>query len=236
MNQKPVLDNGLFIVLEGPEGAGKSSLARHLRFELERDGYEVVLTREPGGSPGAERIRELLLTSTGETEDWHGRTEMFLFAAARTQHVEATIKPALERGAIVVCDRWVWSTIAYQGYGRGQNKETIATLSHIAADGLAPDLTILVDVPPEVGLARSLKRLGTEGSKEDRFENLELEFHRRVRTGFLALAWDGPEGEEVELIDGTREPEEVQKLALRAVRRIEMRARAAQEDAENLEP
>jgi dTMP kinase len=177
---------GWFITLEGGEGAGKSTCARAIATHLElKAGHEVVLTREPGGSPQADEIRALLVQ--GEPGRWFSRTEALLMFAARAEHVEAVIAPALRRGAIVICDRYVDSSRAYQGIGRDLGVPAIDALAAwIKAP--EPDLTLIFDVDPIMGLARSR---GTE-AHEDRFERMGLEWHRRVRQAFLDIAAAAP--------------------------------------------
>jgi dTMP kinase len=173
---------GRFITFEGGEGAGKSTQIRLLADALKGEGLDVVVTREPGGSPGAEAIRKLLVE--GEPGRWDGITETLLFAAARHDHVERTIRPALERGAWVLCDRFTDSTIAYQGYGAGIDVDLIRNLSLAATGGITPDLTLILDLPVDVGLKRAASRAGGE----DRFERKGDEFHARLRHGFLSIA------------------------------------------------
>lgn len=177
---------GLFITLEGGEGTGKSTLSRGLAKALEAQGIPVLLTREPGGSPGAEMIRELLVT--GDRDRWDGITEYLLLTACRRDHILRTILPALESGAWVICDRFFDSSLAYQGYGHGLDLVLMYEVYAWIAKGLAPDLTYVLDLDPEVGIARSLKR----PNHEARYESLPLTFHHRVRKGFLALAQMDP--------------------------------------------
>lgn len=172
---------GLFITLEGPEGAGKSTNRDYLAERLRAEGIEVVLTREPGGTPLAERIREVLLAS-GE-EQMNPDTELLLVFAARAQHLTEVIRPALARGAVVICDRFTDSTYAYQGGGRGLSLERIATLETFVQGDLRPDLTLLFDLPVEVGMARASVR-----GRLDRFELEGQEFFDAVRSGFLTRA------------------------------------------------
>jgi dTMP kinase len=173
---------GVFIVLEGPEGAGKSTQARLLAGRLRRDGHDVVLTREPGGTPIAEQVRAILLDQANCA--MLPATEALLYSASRAQHVGDVIRPALERGAVVVCDRFADSTLAYQGGGRGLPMEELQAVQRLATGGLAPTLRILVDVPVEVGLWR---RFGVE-DEVNRLDVAGIEFHRRVRAAYLAMA------------------------------------------------
>ncbi len=172
---------GLFITLEGIDGSGKSTQGRLLAEALRAKGREVVLTREPGGSPGAEEIRRLVLE--GEPDRWSAETEILLFTAARRDHVEKTIRPALARGAVVISDRFADSTRIFQGITRGDLTATVDRL-HDMMIGLEPDVTLLFDLDPAEGLARATARKGAEM----RFEDMGLAFQSRAREGFLALA------------------------------------------------
>ena len=175
--------DGTFVVLEGGEGAGKSTQLQLLATWLEAAGYEVVVTREPGATPTGARIRALLLDPA--TGDLAPRAEALLYAADRAQHVATVLRPALERGAVVLSDRYVDSSLAYQGAGRELRVDDVAKLSTWATEGLRPELTLLLDIDPEVGLVRA-------GGTPDRIEAESLEFHRRVRAEFLTLAADAP--------------------------------------------
>jgi len=177
---------GLFISFEGIDGSGKSTQARLLGERLEADGHSVVLTREPGGSPGAEEIRRMVLE--GETDRWSAKTELLLFTAARRDHLERTIRPALENGDIVITDRFADSSRIYQGLGRAALGEMVDQL-HALVIGQEPDLTVLVDMDPETGLNRALGRQGTE----ERFEDFGVEMQIRMRQGFLDLAKKHPD-------------------------------------------
>lgn len=174
------MSTGRFITLEGGEGAGKSTLARRLAAHLSEQGIPVLLTREPGGSAGAEAIRALLLNGQG----FDPVAEAMLMFAARREHVVATIRPALAADIWVICDRFADSTRAYQCHGQGVPGEVYRRLAELALEGLAPDLTLILDVPPETGIARAASR----GAAADRYERLEAGFHARVRAGFLAIA------------------------------------------------
>jgi dTMP kinase len=176
---------GRFITFEGGEGAGKSTQLGRLAERLRARGLDVVATREPGGSPGAEAIRELVLN--GAADRWSPVTETLLMYAARRDHIERVIAPALARGAWVVCDRFADSTRAYQGAGGGADPALIAALEASVLGEARPDLTLVFDLPPEVGLARAQARGG-----EMRFESKGLAFHARLREGFLAIARDEP--------------------------------------------
>jgi dTMP kinase len=173
---------GRFITLEGGEGAGKSTQIARLKAWLEGRGKTVVATREPGGSPGAEMIRKLLVE--GPAERWDGVTEALLHFAARRDHLRTTVWPALKRGAWVISDRFADSTRAYQGYGHGLDLAMLERLYDVAVGDFRPDLTLVLDLPIEVGLARAAARRGAE----TRYESLPIAFHQRVKTGFLEIA------------------------------------------------
>ena len=172
-----------FIVFEGGEGAGKSTQARLLSRRLAREGYPVVSTREPGGTGLGEAVRRWLKTRRGLTP----LAEILLVTAARAQHVTGVISPALESGQVVVCDRFMASSVAYQGYGRGLDLDLIHRLNQASTRGLRPDLTLFMDMPVEMGLARKM------GSRWDAFESETVRFHERVREGYLALASEHPD-------------------------------------------
>ncbi len=200
-----VNDTGLFITFEGGEGAGKSTQCRLLVDALKNAGYDVVLTREPGGSTGAEEIRKLLVT--GEAGRWDSLTEILLFMAARRDHLRTTIWPALQAGKIVICDRFQDSTMAYQGYGYGNKPDVqsqIKDLYRMIAGDFAPDLTFILDIDTELGLRRSCDR---HGNTEQRFESMDLTFHRNLRNAFLAFAQDNPNRYHV--VDATATPETI---------------------------
>ncbi len=205
---------GHFITFEGGEGAGKSTQIARLKAFLESSGKTVLVTREPGGSPGAEKIRSLLLS--GEARDLGPRGEAMLFAAARADHVDATIRPALERGAWVLCDRYADSTRVYQGEA-GVDPEYLRLLETAAVAGTRPDLTILIDVPAEIGLGRVAKRSQTDNSGgPDRFEDEAMAVHERRRQLFLELARN--EAYRFVVVDGSKDLESVQDAILKAVR------------------
>jgi dTMP kinase len=172
---------GFFLSLEGIDGSGKSTQGRRLAERLRAAGHAVTLTREPGGSPGAEEIRRLVLE--GATDRWSPETEILLFTAARRDHLEKTIRPALARGEVVITDRFADSTRIFQGITRGDLTETVNRL-HALMIGVEPDLTLLFDLDPAKGLARATARAGAEL----RFEDMGLAFQTRARDGFLALA------------------------------------------------
>ena len=175
--------SGRFITFEGGEGAGKSTQARILKGLLEACGLDVVLTREPGGSPGAEEIRKLLVE--GEPDRWTALTETLLFLAARTDHIARVIGPSLVRGDWIVCDRFSDSTLVYQGIARGLGFDTVATLQDAVPGMIEPDLTILLDEAPDVGLERAGAR---HQDLETRFEQFDANFHDTLRMAFLELA------------------------------------------------
>ncbi|MGQ5701899.1 dTMP kinase [Sandaracinobacteroides sp. A072] len=177
---------GRFIAFEGGEGAGKSTQIRRLAERLRAHGEDVVETREPGGTPGAEEIRQLFVT--GEAGRWVAETDALLVSAARADHVARLIRPALEAGRTVLCDRFVHSTLAYQGHGKGLPMDVLHAIHDFATGGLWPDAVLWLDLPVEEGLARSTRRLATGGVAEQRFEQLDLAYHQRVREGFAALA------------------------------------------------
>jgi len=193
--------NGLFITLEGPEGAGKSTNRDYLAELLGSGGREVVLTREPGGTPLAERIREILLAPAAEPMAVD--TELLLMFAARAQHLAQVVRPALARGALVLCDRFVDATYAYQGGGRGVPVERIATLEAFVLGDLQPDLTLVFDLPVEIGLARAARR-----GALDRFEQEQRAFFEAVRQTYLDRAQAVPA--RYRLIDASRSLAEVQ--------------------------
>jgi dTMP kinase len=177
---------GVFITFEGGDGSGKSTQIRRLAETLRAEGRDVVVTREPGGSPGAEEIRPLLLG--GDPDRWSAETEALLFTAARRDHLEKTIQPALDRGAIVLCDRFADSTRIYQGVARAANRDLVDKL-HALMIGVEPDLTLILDIAPDTALARGLAR----DSGEDRFEEFGLSFQDAIRQGFRALADEFPD-------------------------------------------
>jgi dTMP kinase len=198
---------GYFITLEGGEGAGKSTQARRLAAALAAAGVPVLRTREPGGAPGAERIRDLLL-SPGS---WDSLTEAMLHFAARREHVVRSIRPMLEAGAWVICDRFADSTLAYQGAGQGLAYETWARLCDLTLEGLQPDLTLILDLPVEAGLARAAGR-----SAADRYEKLDADFHARIRAGFHDIARREPA--RCVVLDAARDAEAVYAAIIATLR------------------
>lgn len=201
---------GRFIALEGGEGSGKSTQARLLAEALARRGIAAVLTREPGGTLGAEAIRELLLHPPGE--GWNARAEALLFAAARSDHVEKLIRPALDRGEWVVCDRFVDSSRAYQGGAGALGDEAVVTLHRIGSEGFRPDLTLLITVPPEVARARLAAR---DEGRSDAIGGRDADYHHGVDQAFQSLAERDPTGFRV--INGDGAPDEVHAQVLAAL-------------------
>jgi dTMP kinase len=191
---------GLFITFEGIDGSGKSTQARLLHEALVASGHDAILTREPGGSPGAEEIRSLVLE--GDPDRWSAETEILLFTAARRDHLERVIEPALAAGKIVICDRFADSTRMYQGLSRGDLRGIVDQL-HKLMIGREPDVTILIDMDPNLGLNRALSRKGTE----ERFEDFGADLQERMRAGFLDLAREFPD--RFHVIDGARDMETV---------------------------
>ncbi|NQW55213.1 MAG: dTMP kinase [Rhodospirillales bacterium] len=177
---------GRFITLEGGEGAGKSTQVARLKASIEARGHDCIATREPGGAPGAEMVRKLLVE--GPVERWDGVTEALLHFAARREHLRTTVLPAIAGGTWVVSDRFADSTMAYQGYGHGADRAMLGTLYDIAVGEFRPDLTLILDLPVDTGLARAAARRGTE----TRYESLPVAFHERVRAGFLDIAAADP--------------------------------------------
>ncbi len=196
---------GSFITFEGGEGAGKSTQVQRLSERLRARGLDVVVTREPGGSPRAERIRASLLA--GEGRAYGPLAEAVMFSAARADHVETVIRPALASGAVVVCDRFSDSTRAYQGSRGGVAPDLLQALERIVVGETRPDLTLVLDVPAEVGLGRAAARRGGPARPADRFESEDAAFHARLREAFLAIARAEPE--RCRVIDATRDPEVV---------------------------
>ena len=190
---------GLFITFEGPDGCGKTTQMKLLAEYFEKKRKEVVLTREPGGKGLGEKVREILLNYDGEVSD---RCESFLFLADRAQNIDIIVNPAVKEGKIVLCDRHIDSTVAYQGYGRGLNIDRINMLNNLATNGKKPDLTLVFDVDVET----SMKRVGKE---KDRMESAGIDFHNRVRKGYLELAKQEPK--RIKVLDATKSIEEIHK-------------------------
>ncbi len=194
------MSQGRFITFEGIDGSGKSTQTRLLAAFLRAKGIDVVLTREPGGAPGAEEIRRLLVE--GDPDRWSAETEILLFTAARRDHLERTIRPALERGATVISDRFADSTRVYQGTTRGDLRSLVDEL-HDMMIAIEPDLTFIIDMDPDEALSRGLARQ----SGEDRFEDMGADFQKKLRTGFKELATDAPE--RCHLVNGHRDPDSI---------------------------
>ena len=199
------MQKGLFITFEGADGCGKTTQLNNVKAFLEKKGFDVVTTREPGALDIGQKIRNILLHHDGVVAD---RCEMFLFLADRAQHVETFIKPAIEQGKIVLCDRHTDSTIAYQGYGREQDIKLLNDLNKIAINGLLPDMTLLFDVSTEVAQQRV-------GSEKDRMESAGIEFHKKVRNGYLELQKQNPD--RIKLIDANNTIDEVFEDVKKAV-------------------
>ena len=200
------------ITSEGIEGSGKSPQIRRLADHLRGQGREVIVTREPGGCPIADAIRRILLDPSNQ--QLCATAELLLYAAARAQHVEEVIRPALAKGAVVLCDRYIDATIAYQGFGRGLDLALIKQLNQVASAGLLPDLTLLFDLPVAIGLSRALARNAVALENEGRFEAESLAFHERVRAGYLQGA---RQEARFSIVDATGTPEEVTKRMTRVV-------------------
>ncbi len=196
---------GLFITFEGADGCGKTTQINMLKDYLQKRGYNIVFTREPGGIGLGERIREILLNYDGEVSD---KCEAFLYLADRAQNVDITIRPAVESGKIVLCDRHTDSSVAYQGYGRMQDIQKIKMLNGIATGGLNPDLTIVFDIDVET----SMKRVGTE---KDRLESAGKDFYNRVRNGYIELAKQEPD--RIKLVDASKSIDEVFEQVLNII-------------------
>ena len=205
----------MFITFEGIEGSGKSTALLLLAQELERRGFDVLRTREPGGCGLGRAIRPILLDA--RTRSLNMRAELYLFLADRAQHVAEVIRPALEAGQIVLCDRYTDSTLAYQGYGRGLDPEKLRRINEMATGGLAPDLTLLMDLPVGLGLERAGLRNQRQGTvlSGGRFDAESMDFHERVRQGYLALAEEEPQ--RIACINAEQRPEDVLLQALSAV-------------------
>jgi dTMP kinase len=212
--QQPDTRRGVFITLEGPDGSGKSSLLPRLADVLTRGGCEVVTTREPGSTPLGEQIRRLVL-DTEPRIDRTGLADALLFAASRAQHVAEVIRPALDRGAVVICDRFADSSLAYQGAGSGVPMDELRAVQRFATGGLVPDLTILLDLPVEAGLRRKTAEV-------TRFEAYQdVAYHERVRAAFLGFA--AAEPERYAIVDATGDEAAVLAGAVDAIRRVARR-------------
>ncbi len=207
---------GYFITFEGIEGSGKSTQVAMLKKKLEDRGVPTLCVREPGGTPVGQHVRKILLNP--ETGDLDPLTELLLFWAARRELVKNVITPALEQGQTIVCDRFADSTTAYQGYGRGVDMEIIDTMAKIMRNGVWPDRTIILDLPAGAGLNRALDRIMFKGSTDTRFEDEGLEFHRRVRNGFLKIAESNPD--RVKIVNAEGSLEEVSEAVAGALEDI----------------
>lgn len=199
------MKKGLFITLEGADGCGKTTQLNLLKEYLTSKGYEIVVTREPGGKGLGEKLREILLNYDGEVSD---RCEAFLYLADRAQNIDTIIKPAINSGRIVLCDRHTDSSVAYQGYGREQNIDNINMLNELAVNGVHPDLTIVFDIDTETSMARV-------GAEKDRLESAGIEFHKRVRNGYLEIAKKNPQ--RIKVVDASQTIEDVQRDVIKII-------------------
>jgi dTMP kinase len=215
---------GFFITFEGGEGAGKSTQITRLADKLRAEGHDVLVTREPGGSPGAEAVRHVLLS--GAAEPFGPKMEAVLFGAARSDHVEQVIRPAIERGVIVLCDRFLDSTRVYQGVTGNLDAPFVEALEKVVINGMMPDMTLILDLDPALGLQRAMARRGEEVA--DRFEKEDLATHQRRRDAYLAIA--AAEPERCIVIDASSDAATVEKVIAAAVfAAIEARAAAPSE-------
>ncbi|UNC90674.1 dTMP kinase [Candidatus Contubernalis alkaliaceticus] len=204
---------GIFITFEGPDGAGKTTQALKLKEYFIQRGIDCLFTREPGGTSIGDKIRDILLDN--ENKKMCAKTEVFLYAAARAQLVTQVILPALEQGKVVICDRYIDSSFAYQSFGLGEETDFVLTVNEEATQGLYPDLTLLLDVAPEEGLRRQRERYSKGSKAQDRIEMKELEFHQKVRQGYLFLA--KIQKERVLLLEAGVGEQEVHKEVIKAV-------------------
>lgn len=202
-----------FYAVEGVDGCGKTGITRHLVDHLNATGRRTILTREPGGTPQGEQIRSLILS--GSDDAWDPHSELLLMTAARVEHVRRVVLPALATGTSVVSDRYVGSTLAYQGAGRGMAEDFIRLLHRVAVGDVWPDLVIVLDLDPLIGLARSKGRLNAEAIDEGRFETLDLAFHQRIRQSYLDQAAADPE--RYVIVDATGTPDQVRRRTIDAV-------------------
>jgi dTMP kinase len=211
---------GYFITFEGGEGAGKSTQITRLAEVLKARGHDVIVTREPGGSPGAEAVRHVLLS--GAAEKLGPEMEAILFASARNDHVEQVIRPAVDTGKIVLCDRFMDSSRVYQGVTGGLDPEFMRQLEEVAVDGMVPDLTLILDIDPELGLERAAKR---RAGPADRYEKETIALHRRRRDGFLDIA--NAEPQRCKVVDASADPEKVASAILANVTALLKRTKVA---------
>lgn len=211
---------GYFITFEGGEGAGKSTQITRLAEVLKARGHDVIVTREPGGSPGAEAVRHVLLS--GAAEKLGPEMEAILFASARNDHVEQVIRPAVNSGKIVLCDRFMDSSRVYQGVTGGLDPEFMRQLEEVAVDGMVPDLTLILDIDPELGLERAAKR---RAGPADRYEKETIALHRRRRDGFLDIA--NAEPQRCKVVDASADPEKVASAILANVTALLKRTKVA---------
>ncbi|APC38674.1 dTMP kinase [Clostridium estertheticum] len=206
------MGRGRMIVLEGPDGSGKTTQIELLEKHLQKSGYEVVRVREPGGTGISEKIREIILDNDNCKMSY--MCEALLYAASRAQLVNEVIKPALEKGKIVICDRFVYSSMVYQGIGRGLGMERIKSINEVALDGLKPDLTFMIAIPYEEGLNRKKKQ-----GNLDRLENSGNEFHKKVFEGYMDICI---KYDKIEVLDGNRSVEEIQKDIINTIKIIKL--------------
>ena len=205
----------MFITFEGGEGSGKTTQIEMLKAHFVRHGHEVITTREPGGTPEAEKIRDLLVQREGG--NWTPLAEVMLFFTARHMHVETKIKPALREGSIVICDRFTDSTIAYQGYGHGFDLQILNDIKTMSIGNFEPDITFILDIDVKDGLARAGKRMATQNdaTTEDRFERMKTDFHERLRQGYLSIAKDHPQ--RCIVLDASQNIEDVHSQIISAI-------------------
>ncbi|MBU0905821.1 MAG: dTMP kinase [Planococcaceae bacterium] len=204
--------NGFFITIEGPEGAGKTTVMQDVFEQLQSEGYDLISTREPGGIRISERIREIILDN--EFTEMDGRTEALLYAAARRQHLVEKIEPALAQGKIVLCDRFVDASLAYQGYARGLGIDEVLSINEFAIGKLMPDLTLYFDVEPEIGLNRIAKN---DNRELNRLDVESLAFHQAVRTGYQEVVKRYPN--RIQVIDASQSQEEVTNYVLNVLKK-----------------
>lgn len=207
---------GLFITFEGPDGGGKTTQLHLLKHVLSGRGLSVMSTREPGGTSISDHIRRILLDPANK--EMNEKTETLLYAASRAQHVSEKIKPALQQGQIVLCDRFVDASMAYQGFGLGVGEEQVRALNDFATGGLTPDRTYLLDIPPEMGLARMNDRQNGEFEQElDRIEQRDRDYHQKVRKAFENMAW---KEERIVLIEATQSADNIHKLIVEDIDKL----------------